>query len=296
MFQRLLAKMTAQLVYTPPTVLFPDKKRMEKSLLKDFGLDVSVYDSWTREPLNICNGDYRIPAEIIRVPKQRGVAVVCHGFGQNRHAMVRHAELLQKLGFSTILFDQRRFGLSKAPHGTLGWIEATDAAAMVHWVKEEMGEATRIVLIGCSMGAITSMNALRYTDQVDAVIEDAGPATMEQVLDPFYANISRKKNPYLHSAFIRAAEKAGVCMEDNRPIDAVAASDVPILCIGSQGDPLIPASDAEKICAVSRNPLSRYEIFGDEPHALSILDYDHYARTATEFLNDTVPLQNKQAN
>ncbi len=293
MFQRLLARMTAWLVYTPPTALFPNKERMEKSLLKDFGLDVSAYDSWQREPLDIRNGDYKIPAEIIRVPEQRGVAIVCHGFGQNRHAMVKHAELLQKLGFSTILFDQRRFGRSKAPHGTLGWIEATDAAAMVCWVKQEMGDATRIVLIGCSMGAITSMNALRYTDQVDAVIEDAGPATMEQILDPFYATISKKKNPYLREAFTRAASKADVHMEDNCPIDAVAASDVPILCIGSQGDPLIPASDAEKIYAVSRNPLSRFEIFGDEPHALSILDYDHYARTVTKFLDDTIPAQNR---
>jgi len=284
--------MTARLVYTTPTTLFPNKKRITKSLQRDYGMDVSIYDSWTREPMDIQNGAYKIPAEIIRVPKQRGVAIVCHGFGQNRHAMVKHAELLQKLGFSTILFDQRRFGKSKADHGTLGWREATDAVALIHWVRETMGQKTRIVLIGCSMGAITSMNALRYT-AVDAVIEDSGPATMEQILNPFYANISKRKNPYLREAFTRAATKAGVRMEDNRPIDAVAASSVPILCIGSDGDTLIPAADAEKICTVSRNPLSRFEIFGNEPHALSILDYDHYAKVVTEFLDDTVPVQNK---
>ena len=75
----------------------------------------------------------------------------------------------------------------------------------------------------------------------------------------------------------------------NRPIDAVANSNVPILCIGSQGDVLIPAADAEKICSVSKNPLSRFEIFGEEPHALSIMNYDRYESVVKIFLNDVIP-------
>lgn len=290
MIQRILANMVGGLVYHTPTALFPDKKAIMKSMKKDFGLDLSVYDTWKTEKISIQNGDYIIPSELIRTENPRGAAIVAHGFGQNRYAMVKHAELLQKLGFSTILFDQRRFGESKIAHGTIGWNEATDVVTMIRWCKENLGKDTRIVLIGCSMGAMTSMNALRYTDEVDAVIEDAGPAVWEEVLEPFYANLSKKKNPYLREACDKAAAKAGVRLSDNRPIDAVADSNVPILCIGSEGDTLVPASDAKRICAVSKNPKSRYEIFGKEPHALAILDYDHYARVVAEFLADTIPV------
>ena len=42
----------------------------------------------------------------------RGCAILAHGFGQNRYAMVPYAEVFRKLGFSTVLFDERRFGES----------------------------------------------------------------------------------------------------------------------------------------------------------------------------------------
>lgn len=293
MIQKLLANFVGRLLYTTPAAFAPGKSKTYKTYRAKFNLDMSVYDTWTRETLHIQNGDYTIPAELVRVAPPRGLAIVAHGFGENRYAMSKHAELMQKLGFSTIVFDQRRFGASRIDHGTMGWKEATDVAAMIRWSKENLGADTRVVLIGCSMGAITSMNALRYTDQIDAVIEDSGPAVLTDILDPFYAQISKRKNPYLYDACAKAAEKADVSMEDNRPIDAVANSNVPILCIGSQGDVLIPAADAEKICSVSKNPLSRFEIFGNKPHALSILDYNHYTRIVTEFLDDTVPIQNK---
>ena len=175
-----MANFMATYILTPPSKLCPTPEQIkerktceisaERAVYAD--ADFDAYEEWETERFFCENNGIHIPAVFHPLEHARGCAILAHGFGQNRYAMVPYAELFRKLGFSTVLFDERRFGESKAPYGTFGIKEATDVAALVEWVKQRCGQDTKIILLGVSMGAVSVMNALKYTDDVDYVVED----------------------------------------------------------------------------------------------------------------------------
>lgn len=277
------------LIYTTPKAFAPSKKAVMENCVRDYETDYNAYESWETEYFSCKNGDYEIPAEYHPVPNARGCAVVAHGFGQNRYVMVSQAQMLRDLGFSTILFDQRRFGISTAEHGSLGYIEATDMAALVRWAKTRCGEGTPIILIGVSMGAMSSMNALRLTNDVAAVIEDCGPSHMVEMIPLLYRSLIPLPNPLLMPCVRWIAKKAGFNMNDNNPVEAVKASTVPICVIHGESDRAVPVAMAREIYAASSNPQSRLELFPGRDHAYSLCDTDRYRNVLTDFLAVAVP-------
>lgn len=281
------ARILANMMYKPSGASRPSRKTVITRESKSQAMDLeAVYSEFETEPFTLANDGIEIPAEYHSVPEAKGVAILAHGFGQNRYAVIPQAKLFHDLGYSTVIFDQRHFGASKAPCCTFSVKEADDLIALIHWVKDRFGRDTRIVVLGVSMGAMTVMHAMGRTDEIDAVIEDCGPATMERILEPFSQAISKEPNPYLRGAVSKTSAKYGAPMEENRPIDAVAKSDIPLLIIHSEADSLVSLQHAKDIMAAAKNPLSRMRTFPGREHAYSIQDYEMYGKCLKDFLDD----------
>jgi len=140
--------------------------------------------------------------------------------------------------------------------------------------------------LGVSMGAMAVMHAIGKSDEIDAAIEDCGPTDMERILDPFSAALFKTPNPYLYDAVSEISAKCGAPMKENRPIEGVAKSSVPLLIITGEADTLVSVQHAEDIMAAAKNPLSRLKTFPGREHAYSIQDYDIYRQCIQDFLND----------
>ncbi len=290
--QKIMANITADMLYRPFGPVRPSQKTVMERTMKDVGFDQDEFLKWEREDFSLQNEGITIPASYFPVPDAKGVAVLAHGYGQNRYVLIPQAEIFRELGYSVILFDQRHFGESKAPNGTFSVKEADDLIALVRWAKEKCGSETRIITLGVSMGAMTVMNAISRTDMINAAVEDCGPANLSEIYEDFYKVAFGTTNPYFPDAAKRAAVKHGSPIEETNPLESVKHSNVPLLVIHSEGDRTVNVKAAYEIAEASPHPLSRKKIFGAYDHAFSIVERDTYKTAVSDFLNDVFREEN----
>ncbi len=279
-----MAYFIGKLIYTTPKAFAPDREKVCKYAREIIHTDYEDYEKWAAEYFRVMNGEHEIPVEYHAVENARGCAIVAHGFGQNRYIMVSQSAILRNLGFSTVMFDQRRFGECKAAHGGLGYIEGKDVARLIEWVREKMGSDTKIVLLGASMGAISVINSQQYVRCVDAIIEDSSPDRVIDILKPFYRSLFPLPNPFLKPVVAAMSRKAGSDICKNNPVEVAAGLDIPICIMHGETDRLVSVSMAENIKSVLKHPLSRIEIFPGRDHTLEICDTERYAAIVKEFI------------
>jgi pimeloyl-ACP methyl ester carboxylesterase len=136
------------------------------------------------------------------------------------------------------------------------------------------------------MGAMSVMHAIGKCNLIDAAIQDCGPESMDMILDPFYAALSKEPNPYFRNEVSRISARLGASLEENKPIEGVRKSSVPLLSIQGEADSLVSPQHAIDITPASGNPLSRIRMFPGREHAYSIQDYDEYSSEINRFLTD----------
>lgn len=285
-FSLVIAKVLANIIYTPPKSLATDYEKIKKATSAICDVDYDDFDSWERESFVVKNGNYEIPCEYDPVPDAKGIAIVIHGFGQNRCMVVPHAKILRDLGFSTILFDQRAFGVSKAKHGSLGYIESWDTAKVVDHVRARFGNEIKLVLLGCSMGAMSVLACSRYTSaRIDAIIEDSSPDRAINIIKPFAKAVMPVPNPFLIPVVKATGKKAGYDIMDNNPIEVAAKLSCPVLILHGEKDRTVPVQCSYNIKNVLKNPLSSMTVFPGYDHCLEIGDKEKYVRVVSDFLN-----------
>jgi pimeloyl-ACP methyl ester carboxylesterase len=114
-----------------------------------------------------------LEAWVIRAPREKGLAVLFHGYALNKGRMLDVASYFHALGWSTVLVDFRGCGGSQGERTTIGWEEAKDVATTVSWVRATLGESSP-VLFGHSMGAVAILRAVAVEGvRPRAVIADA---------------------------------------------------------------------------------------------------------------------------
>jgi pimeloyl-ACP methyl ester carboxylesterase len=115
-----------------------------------------------------------IRAEAATVEPRDVAVVVAHGFGATkREPRVRAvARALGDAGFSVVTYDARGHGESGGA-STLGVLERHDVGAAADVAREL---ASRVVLVGASMGAIAVLGHAAGRDDVDGVVTVACPA------------------------------------------------------------------------------------------------------------------------
>ncbi len=291
-----LAKFFAVLILKPPKKFRPSYEDIRQQKVKEIANDKAVYagidwgefDQWERERFQIKNGDVVIDGEFFPVPHQKGVVICAHGFGQNKLQMAPHAALYRELGFSTVLYDQRRWGESAAPFCSFGWFEADDLVKLAGWAKARCGQDTKIVATGVSMGAVTVMNALSRTDMIDCAVEDCGFARINEGVRFLYKSLLPVPNPFLRPILLHDAHRLGIPMERNDPVASVAQTDTPLLIIHGDKDRAVNVQDAYDISKAVKHPKSRMEIFPGIDHGYCLSDRAHYKAAVSDFLNEAL--------
>jgi uncharacterized protein len=93
-------------------------------------------------------------------PAPRAIAVVCHGLGANRSAMMGHVAICLDNGCDVLALDLRGHGDSGGAVTTLGASEVADVEAAVAWLRTfPHWQRVPLLLVGVSMGAATVLRA-----------------------------------------------------------------------------------------------------------------------------------------
>jgi uncharacterized protein len=100
-----------------------------------------------------------LEAWIIPHTAPRGLVILFHGYAASKAQVLTVAARLHALGWSAVLVDFRGSGGSQGERTSIGYHEARDVAAAVHWAKQELGSGTP-VLYGFSMGAAAVLRAV----------------------------------------------------------------------------------------------------------------------------------------
>jgi len=248
-------------------------------------VDYDAYDQMEKEPFTITRGDVDIACEFIPALTPANKPAKClirvHGFSQNRMISVRFLPVFRAMGYSTVIYDQRGFGESGGVC-TLGHNEKHDLAAIVKWVRARLGPDTLIGLHGESLGAITILEALDVLDDIAFAVPDSGCASAYSAiqtlthLPPF---------PILSIVNLWFKLRYGFALKDVRPIDKVAASDVPLLFLHGKNDGQLPYTESEKLFAAAKNPLSRLELFEGSGHCMMHAEHtERYERLVRDFV------------
>ena len=281
----LMVRFIGKSIFATPAKFAPTKEKVYEEVKSLFGYDMEYYETWIKEEFTVKNEEHIIHAEYHPIENSKGIAIVAHGFGQNRYVMVPHAEILRKLGFSTVLFDQRAFGMSKGEQGTFGEKEGSDVAKLIDWARERFGEDIKIVLCGASMGAMSVLNSQKYTREVDAIIEDSSPDCVANVIKPFYKTLSPLPNPFLWNV-VQQGKKKGIDLTKNNPVEIAAQINAPVLVMHGDQDRTVPVEMGQHIYSVLKNPKSHIEIFKGKDHTLEIIEFDRYYQVVKKFIEN----------
>lgn len=198
--------------------------------------------------------------------------------------------LARKMGFNTLVVDQRAHGESGGSVITFGVKERRDCLCWIEYASSRFGAETPVILSGLSMGAATVLMAagLELPKNVACIMADSPYSTPSAIIEKVCKDMHYPPllcRPFIHlSALLFGHFKLDGCTAK----EAVSHAKIPILLIHGEADHFVPcdmSTEIKSACA------SRAEIFTfpGAGHGLSyLIDPLRYERVTYDFLN-TIP-------
>lgn len=219
------------------------------------------------------------------------VEILFHGYRSSafRDCSGGHA-LARKMGYNTLVVDQRAHGKSGGKIITFGVKERFDCLRWARYAAARFGADTPIILSGLSMGAATVLMAseLELPKNVVCILADSPysspSAIIEKVCRDLHYPVALCR-PFLHlGAAVFGRFRLDAC--DAR--EAVRHTDIPILLIHGEADHFVPCEMTNEIKAAGSGRIEAYT-FPGAGHGLSyITDPRRYERIVFQFL-DSIP-------
>jgi len=187
--------------------------------------------------------------------------VIAHGWGSNRSRVLRYAHPLVDAGYAVFVYDARCHGESGSVKAPTGLMFKADIRAAVETAAKLPGvDASRIAVLGHSMGGLGALLACADGLPVRAVVTDNSPLTLETIIR---SELKRRKLPafpldriiprvWLFRAGIPYSEVASLDMPAWVMANAEAVREgrgTPVLMIHATGDPIVPADELRGVAA-----------------------------------------------
>jgi uncharacterized protein len=139
----------------------------------EYGLDFETIEFKTSDKLTL-RGVW-IPAS-----GSDKAVVILHGHNSSYDFDIYRAPYLHEAGFNVLLFDFRGHGRSDGKHMTFGYEEQRDIFGAVDFL--HLRGMRHIGLMGFSYGGIVAMVSTPVCPDIEAVIDDGGPARMRTAI------------------------------------------------------------------------------------------------------------------
>jgi fermentation-respiration switch protein FrsA (DUF1100 family) len=174
-------------------------------------------------------------------PSRNGALVlVAHGFANARLAEI-HA-LFARHGYGVLSWDFRAHGASEGTTYSAGYYETVDVETALDYALARDG-VRAVGLWGASMGGIAGLRAAVRRPQIEALVLDSVPSTLEGTFDNLVPLA------VLRPTFRVVAEwQAGIRITEIRPVDRIASlTDRAILVVHGDADRMIPPDSGQRL-------------------------------------------------
>jgi len=223
-------------------------------------------------------------------PENKIYMVMAHGHTYTHHGCVKYAQMMMRLGYNVILFDERYHGNSGGNFTTLGHYEKWDLYDVISDTFNRYGEDIFMGTYGESMGAATVLLEGAKDNRIKFIVSDCGFSSFEQVLrDVMTKRFHIPVFPFFHFAklFFWIFTKAR--MKGISPIKALDSINVPIMFVHGEGDNYIPYSHSIKMHEYYQGEKKIFIAGNNADHASSYQsDTENYEKNINEFLNSYI--------
>lgn len=248
----------------------------------------------TPEEVAITAGDVTIAGWLFHHPApRRCAAVLLHGHGNTRYGVLEYAPLVWKRGCHVLAMDARHHGASTGAYGTYGYHEKHDLAAVVTWLGERLSlPASRIGLVGESMGAAIALQAAAIVPDIAFVIADSSFSELAAMVErrgvALYGSPVRA---FLPGAMTIAGWRAGADIYDAAPVRYAARVQAPVLLIHSRADDGTPWQHSQAIHdAIPHARKAVHILDWGTPHTEAVNQrYADYERLVDDFFARHLP-------
>jgi dipeptidyl aminopeptidase/acylaminoacyl peptidase len=134
----------------------------------------------------------RISALLLTPENRNGHAIIiCHGLAHDKNSGIRFVQYLLNDGYCLLLIDFRNHGESEGNITTYGYFEKNDLLAAIHYMRNALGPAARIGILGASMGASIAILAAAECGELHAMILDSPFASLRQITFEWAVQMTR---------------------------------------------------------------------------------------------------------
>lgn len=224
--------------------------------------------------------------------------ILTHGFSSTRHGALKYVPIFIKRGYDCIIYDLRGHGenlygdklkmparIGRKHICTYSKKESQDLLCVIHDTYERYGKDITLGLHGESLGAASTLVALKSKPDVKFAIEDCGFADIVNVQKVGLKNMHIPQF-LVYFASVVSGIVYGYFFTSIKPETAVIDNEVPLLIMHGAADDFIVPENARRIYN-SQKGVKRMEFIEGAGHARSrYTDPEGYERIVNEFLDD----------
>lgn len=214
--------------------------------------------------------DYELHVELLKNPSPTAnYVILSHGYTDNRIGSLKYARIYLALGFHCIVYDLRGHGENAPDFTTYGLREGRDLKCLIDDTRARYPELAVLGLHGESLGAATTVSALRYAPAVDFAVADCGFADIENVLKGAYRSVHAPTHLFELADFMGKL-RYHYSLKEMRPIDALDGNTVPLLFLHGAEDRFILPANSEAMARRTKG-VSELHLIPGAGHAESVL-------------------------
>lgn len=196
--------------------------------------------------------------------------LLMHGLRSNRLQMLRRAEVLNKAGYSVLLFDFQGHGESKGRKITFGFLESLDAEAGFDYLKTRV-KNNKVGVIGVSLGGAAALLGT-VKNRADAMIlESVYPSIEQAIKNRLEVKIGTIGVYLLPILTMQLKVQLGIKPEQLRPISQIGKSSESLLIIGGEKDERTTQSETIELYNKAKEPKELWLVKGAKH-----IDFDVY--------------------
>ena len=285
-FGVLLVMLIAFTLWLPSFVMTGKRQTLAEALdWQSNHYDTSFYQKLAKADYTVAgeNG-YTLHVEYLKNPSESTKYIILsHGYTDNRIGSLKYVPMYLELGFNCIIYDLRGHGENEPHITTYGVLEGVDLDLLIRDTSVRYPDLTVLGLHGESLGAATTITALKYKPEVDFVVADCGFSDIENVLKHGYRN-AHMPELLFELTDIGARLRYHYSLKAMRPIESLAGNKIPILFIHGAKDSLILPKNSEEMAEKTQGYRELFFLPG-AGHAESILtDRAQYQEYVAKFL------------
>jgi fermentation-respiration switch protein FrsA (DUF1100 family) len=217
---------------------------------------------------------------------RHSLVILASGYGDTQDQMLSIAEFLHHAGFSVLTYDSRARAPSGGEYVTLGFHEQQDMIQLMNYaVARSDVDATRIGVLGLSMGGATAVLAAAKDRRIQAVVDDSGFSDASRVIAASFEHfVHLPAFPFAPVTVAIADLRAGINVNRVRPMDVIGEiSPRPLLIIHEADDSVVPADNSLRNFAAARQPKELWLVPGSQHADAQTGAKSEYQRKVTKF-------------